>query len=119
MRRNGVWVIVVLSMLSLTTNCSSNGETVTALQTQIPQPTVSLELTETLVPGTSIPTPFCPPARGEGTISPAISIYSITFVVNGLEQVVGDGDTLQASPGDEIEVKEIIICSEDFLGNSG
>ncbi len=119
MRRSGVWILVVLPVLSLAAGCSRSSETVTALPTQVPQPTVSLEPTATLNSGATRATPVCPPARGEGTIPPAVSIYSITFVVNGLEQVVRAGDRLQASPGNEMEVKEITICAEGFSGNSG
>jgi len=119
MGRNGVWAFVVLSVLSLAAGCGRSGKTVTALPTHVPQPTLSLEPATTLDSGATGPTPVCPPARGEGTISPAVSIYSITFVVNGLEQVVRAGDTLQALPGDEMKVKEITICAEAFSGNSG
>jgi hypothetical protein len=54
-----------------------------------------------------------------GTISPAISIYSIVFIVNGLEQVVRDGDMLQALPGEEVQVREVTICVGSFSGNGG
>jgi hypothetical protein len=64
-------------------------------------------------------TPVCPPAEGEGTILPAIFIYSIAFIVNGAEQVVRDGETLQAMVGDEIEIREIVICARSFAGSSG
>jgi hypothetical protein len=52
-------------------------------------------------------------------ISPAVSLYSITFVVNGLEQVVGADDTLQALPGDEVWVREATICAGSFSGDGG
>lgn len=117
--KNGVWVLLALSVLSLAAGCGRSDVTVTALPTQMPQPTDSPEPTATLDPGTSGPTPVCPPARGEGTIPPAISIYSITFVVNGLEQLVRDDDTLQAMPGDEVQVKEVVICAGSFSGNGG
>lgn len=85
----------------------------------LPQPTDSLEPTATLDSGTIYPTPVCPPARGEGTISPAVSIYSITFLVNGLEQLVRNDDTLQASPGDKVQVGKVVTCTGPFSGNGG
>ena len=65
------------------------------------------------------PTTACPPATGAGTVAPAVAIYSITFVVNGVEQVVRDGDTLQALSGDEVQVREVTICAGSFSGNGG
>lgn len=62
---------------------------------------------------------ICPQAIGEGTISPAVSIYSITFMVNGIEVVMRDDDTLQARPGDEVQIKGVVICAGDFSGNGG
>jgi hypothetical protein len=40
-----------------------------------------------------------------------VSIYSVTFIVNGQEQVVADGRILQAAAGDEILVTEAEICA--------
>ncbi len=68
----------------------------------------------------SLDTSACPPANAEGTVSPAVAIYSITFLVNGVEQVVRDSNALQALPGDQLLVKEVTICSgEPFEGNGG
>jgi hypothetical protein len=86
--RNGVWVLVALSVLSLAAGCGRSDETEKAPPTDIPQPIDSSESIATLDSGTIDPALICPPARGEGTISPAVSIYSITFVVNDFEQVV-------------------------------
>lgn len=63
--------------------------------------------------------PGCLPVRGEGTIAPAVSIDSITFVVNGVEQVVRDDDKLRGSPGDQVQVREVTICVASFPGNGG
>ncbi len=109
-----IWLLVVLLVLSISTIQSWSAETVVALPTQTLQPTDTLVQTETIDPK-----PVCLPARGEGTISPAVSIYSITFIVNGVEQVVRDGDTLEAMVGDEMEVREVIICVGSFSGNGG
>jgi hypothetical protein len=92
---------------------------VTAMPTHGPQPIDTLEPTARPVSGSVGLAPVCPPAKGAGTIAPAISIYSITFVVNGREQVVRDEDTLQASPGDEVQVREVTICAGPFSGNGG
>jgi len=118
-RGKGIWALVVLSVLSLVAGCSGSDATARALPTPMPLPTASLEPRATPDSGNNDPTPVCPPTRGEGTIPPAVSIYSITFVVNGLDQVVRAGDTLQASPGDEMEVREMTICAGAFSGNSG
>jgi hypothetical protein len=117
--RNGVWVLVALSVLSLAAGCGRSDETEKAPPTDIPQPIDSSESIATLDSGTIDPALICPPARGEGTISPAVSIYSITFVVNDFEQVVRDDDTLQALPGDEVQVREVTICAGSFSGNGG
>jgi hypothetical protein len=39
--------------------------------------------------------------------------------VNGREQVVRDGDMLQASRGDEVQVREVTICANPFSGSGG
>jgi hypothetical protein len=38
-----------------------------------------------------------------------VSIYSVTFMVNGREQVLCGGEILEAMPGDEILVTEAEI----------
>lgn len=91
--------------------------------TPIPTPSPAPEetLTETLPPTlTLLPTLVCPTADAEGTVSPAVAIYSITFVVDGVEQVVNDVGLLRASPGAQVQVREVVICSvEPFEGNGG
>ena len=114
--RNGVRALVGLSVLALAAGCSRGDDTAAAPPTYVPQPTDSPEAAAAL---DSNSTPVCPAARGEGTVSPAVSIYSITFVVNGLEQVVRDGDTLQALPGDDVQVREAVICTGPFSGDGG
>ena len=117
--RKGVWAFLVLTVLSLVAGCSGSDGTATALPNPMPESTASLGPTAMPDSATHEPTPVCPPAGGEGTIPPAVSIYSITFVVNGLEQVVRAGDTLQASPGDKVQAREITICAGAFSGNGG
>ena len=68
---------------------------------------------------TTAATPACPPADGVGSVPPAVSIYSITFLVNGREQVVHDGRTLEAAPGDEVLVAEVEICANEAGGGRG
>ena len=118
-RGKAIWALLALSVLSFVTGCGGSDATARALPTPMPQPTLSVEPRATPDPGTNNATPVCPPARGEGTIPPAVSIYSITFIVNGLDQVVRAGDTLQASPGDKMEVKQITVCAGAFSGNGG
>jgi hypothetical protein len=52
-------------------------------------------------------------------VPPAVSIESITFVVNSMERAVRAGDTLQAAPGDRVQVMTVTICVGPFSGNPG
>jgi hypothetical protein len=112
-------VVLFVLLLVLAVGCDKSDETDTPSPTQVSQHAGALEPTQTLEPERNDSTPACPPAEGEGTISPAVSIYSITFVVNGAEQVVSDGDTLEAAVGDEIEIRETVICAGSFFGSGG
>jgi hypothetical protein len=90
--------------------------------TSIPTPAPTPEKTPTAaVPPTPTPPPTlgCPTADAEGTVSPAVAIYSITFVVNGVEQTVDDTNPLRASVGDQVQVKEVGICPVEPFGGSG
>jgi hypothetical protein len=85
-----------------------------------PSPTPEKESTATLPPTLTPPSLLaCPTADAEGTVPPAIAIYAITFVVDGVEQVVDDVNPLQALPGAQVQVKEVTICSEPFEGDGG
>ncbi|MGD2252558.1 MAG: hypothetical protein PVF70_06550 [Anaerolineales bacterium] len=119
--RRRIWVLVVLFvlLLVLAVGCDKSDETVTTSPTQVSHLDDDLEPTRTLESERTDSAPVCPPAEGEGTISPAVSIYSITFVVNGAEQVLFDGDTLEAMVGDEIEIRETVICAGSFIGSGG
>lgn len=119
--RREIWLFVVLfvPLLLLTSGFVRSDETATTSLTQVSQLADTLEPTEILASEKTDSTPVCPPAEGQGTISPAVSIYSITFVVNGAEQVIYDGDTLESIIGDEIEIKEAVICVGSFSGNGG
>jgi hypothetical protein len=111
--RSAIWMLVTLSAVLLAAGCGRSDGTVATLPAPLLEPTSALD---SRITG---PVPVCPAARGVGTISPAVSLYSITFVVNGLEQVVGADDTLQALPGDEVWVREATICTRPFSGNGG
>jgi hypothetical protein len=111
--------LLVLLVLSLAAGCGWEGATTKLLPTPMPPPTDRLEPSATRDPAADGATPACPPATGEGTVSPAASIYSIVFVVNGVEQVVRDGDMLEALPGDEVQVREVTICAGSFQGRGG
>jgi len=117
--RNKPWVLVVLLALSLAAGCSSSDESVIVLPDQVQRPTHTVKPIQTPDSEMIDPMPVCPLASGQGTISPDISIYSITFVVNGIEQVLRNGDTLDASVGDGIEIREVVICAGSFSGNGG
>lgn len=93
----GVWVLALLAMLSFDARGAA-------------APSDS---------GTVVSTQACPPARGVGAISPAISISSMTFAVNGVERMVRGDDTLQVSSGDEVQLREVTICTEPFPGDGG
>ena len=71
-----------------------------------------------LVINVSLPL-VCPPADPGGTVPPTVTISSLIFVVNGVEQVVDDSGYLQASSGDRVEVKEVTICVDPFEGSRG
>jgi hypothetical protein len=117
--KNEVVALVTLCVLSLVAGCSTSSAPATALQTDLPPPIDALETVATPDQVTDGSAPACPPARGEGTISPAISIYSVVFVVNGIEQVVRAGDILQVSTGEEVQVREVTICVGSYSGNGG
>ncbi|MGD2158317.1 MAG: hypothetical protein PVG32_15675, partial [Anaerolineales bacterium] len=113
MKTNNLALLVMFSLF-LVAACSP-----TATQTQTAQPIDPRDSSATPDLATDDSVLNCPPARGEGTISPAVSIYSITFIVNGVEHVVGDDDPLRAHPGDEVRIKGAVICAGNFSGNGG
>jgi hypothetical protein len=117
--KNRVGILVALGVLSLAAGCGRSGATPTALPTHLPQPTDTLEPAPTPDTAAVGSTPACPPADGEGTVSPTVSIDSIVFVVNGVEQLVRDGDVLQALPGDQVQVREVTVCVGSFSGSGG
>ena len=114
-----VWVLAALLALSLAAGCGRSGEIETTLPIQTMQPADSPEPTAISDIGNVDPAPVCPTARGVGTVSPAVSISSITFLVNGIEQVVLKNKVLQALPGDEVQIREVIICAGSFSGDGG
>lgn len=61
----------------------------------------------------------CLPANPGGTVAPAIAICSVTYRVNGTEQVVRDGGRLEGSVGDEVQIGDIAICVGSFVGDGG
>jgi hypothetical protein len=117
--RNKPWILVVLFTLSLAVSCSRSSGSVTAILDQVTQPTHTVEPIQTPDSENIDRIPVCPPANGQGTISPAITIYTITFVVNGVEHVLRNGEALDTMVGEEIEVKEVVICTGSFSDNGG
>ena len=117
--KSRVWIILVLLLSPCAVSCSSYGRTAFLLPTVTPQPAASLEPSAAPDLATVDSPPVCPPARGEGTVSPAVSLYSIVFVVNGVEQEARGGDRLQAGPGDVVQVREATICAQSFSSNPG
>ncbi len=61
----------------------------------------------------------CPPAEARGTVPPAIAICSITYIVDGAEQIVRDGDILRASSSDEVRIDKVAISVGSFSGDGG
>ena len=117
--KSTVRVLVALLLFFLTISCSSSGGTAVSPPTDTHQPTASMEPSAASDLATEDPPLICPPARGEGTVSPAVSLYSIAFVVNGVEQDLRSGDRLIAQPGDEVQVREVTICAQSFSSNPG
>lgn len=108
-----ICILAVFAAFSLVGGCDGSSAPAT------PPPARTAQATATPVPTATSPTSACPPTSSEGTVPPAIAIYSITFIVNGLEQVVRGDDMLQASSGDAVQVREVTICVEPFSGNGG
>ena len=115
----GIWILVATLVPFLAVSCISIGGTAVPQPTGTPQPTDSLESSAAPDIATVDLPPVCPPARGEGKVSPAVSLLSIVFVVNGVEQEVRGGDRLQVRPGDEVQVREATICAQSFSSNPG
>jgi hypothetical protein len=113
------WVLVTLLALSLAAGCGRSGETDSAQPAQIIQPADSPDPTLTPDIENAIPASVCPTARGIGTVSPAFLIYSITCLVNGIEQIMLQNNMLQAVSGDEVQIREVIICASPISGDGG
>lgn len=114
-----VWALAAILLLSSVVGCGRGNEATTELPPHRSQPTGPVEPTSGPNLGTTGDASVCPPNRGEGTISPAVSIDSISFLVNGLEQVVRGDEALNAQPGDAVQVREATICVGPFSGNGG
>ena len=96
-------MLALVLVLLLASSCDGNG----AIS---PSPPASEPYPETCA---------CPPAQAGGTVLPAIAICSITYIVNGTVQIVRDGDTLQASRGDQVRVGEAAVYVGPFSGDGG
>jgi hypothetical protein len=96
-------VLALVLMLPLAVACDGSG----AVSPSPPAAVPSLEMSA------------CPPAQARGTVPPAIAICSITYIVNGAEQIVRDGDTLQASRGDEVRIGKVALDVGPFSGDGG
>lgn len=104
------WICLLL-LVVLTAGCGGNADQASTMPpAATPDPTR---------PSTTTASPSCPPVDGVGTVAPALAIYSITFLVNDREQVVRDGETLDAAPGDIVRFVEVEICAHPFTGAGG
>lgn len=61
----------------------------------------------------------CPQPGGNGTVDPAVSIYSMVFEVEGMEHEVLPGESLPVQPGDEVRLVEVTLCAGTYTGNPG
>jgi len=96
--------------------------TATPTPTHSPTPSPTPTDTPTPTPTQTPPPPLprtCSPADAEGIIAPAIAIESVTFLVNGVDRVIRDGDSLRASTGDQVQVKQAVVCVHPFNGAGG
>jgi hypothetical protein len=112
-------MLVFVWLVLLAAGCGRGSEPTAVAPTEGPRSTERPEPTATSVGETAEAVPVCPPAHGAGTVDPALSIYSITFAVNGAEQVVGEERWLRAAPGDEVRVSRVEMCVGPFSGNGG
>jgi len=103
----GVRLAAILVLVVLTVGCG--GDNAVSTSTTVASTTT----------WTTAPTSTCPVADGVGSVRPAMSVYSVTFVINGREQVVRDGGTLEAVFGDEVLVAEVEICANEVGGGRG
>lgn len=92
--------------------CSPDGPTSDATPVETSGPDSSAA-------STSPSPPDCPAADGVGSTAPAIAVYSITFLVNGSEQTVGDGEVLRAGPGDQVLVSSVTVCAPSAGSEAG
>jgi hypothetical protein len=103
--------LCVLLLGLLMASCGEVAATATPMPTRTPRPT------STRAPA---PTPSaCSPANGTGTTPPHVALFSITFLVNGLEQIVRPGDSLSASSGDVVLIPKVAACADPFVGGGG
>lgn len=52
-------------------------------------------------------------------MAPAVSIYAITFMVNGSEQVIRDAQPLLAEPGDQVSISSADVCAVAAVDRRG
>lgn len=116
----GIWAINGFSPMLAFIITDTPTPTLTPARTATSSPTPTDTSSPTITPMTTSPTSPCPPADAEGTIPPAVAIDSITFVVNGKEQVMNDANPLTATSGDQVQIKEVTICpAAPFEGGGG
>ncbi|MGD2105385.1 MAG: hypothetical protein PVJ55_09795 [Anaerolineae bacterium] len=112
-------VLAALCLLAIAASCRGGEQARTAPRIERPEASDSTSTGITSNSEAGEDTSVCPRARENGTISPALSIYSLTFIVNGVEQEVQAGGVLRARPGDVVRVQEATICAASFTGSVG
>jgi hypothetical protein len=115
--RNRNMILVIIAVLVLTTGCNASNVALTQMPNQQQDNITSII---TAIPEASPADSIsCPPTNGVGTIAPAISIYSITFLLNGHQHTLQANEVLPAVPGDEVRIRDVTICVGSFQGYSG
>ena len=61
----------------------------------------------------------CRQPDGQGSVDPAMSIFSMVFAVNGEEIEVVPGETLPVDPGDEVRLVEVSLCVGRYSNSPG
>jgi len=91
--RNQISLALVVPLAALAVSCSANGDGNAGLADR--------------------------PTAGGGTVAPAITIQSITFLVDGARLTLSEGDVLPAPVGSEVGVVEVKISVGDFVADGG
>jgi hypothetical protein len=116
--KNLISFTLAVLLAALAVSCSPGGSGVTASALSASQQADAQQV-PLLGTNTAAPASACSPTPGEGTVAPAISIHSITFLVDDVELTLSDEDMLPATAGSEVKVVKVKICVGAFKANGG